>query len=220
MYEEGSIIELTNRQKDVLELVRKNAPITGEQIAEMLGISKPTIRTDLSVLVMLGMLDAKPKVGYFPGHALLPEGQSLLKLQELRVKDIQGMPVIVRDTISVHEAVITLFLENVGSLIVADAESTLLGIVSRKDLLKVTLGNPNVTTMPLSLVMTRQPNLITIGPEDTVAEAARKMIHHQVDSLPVVLIHNEAGDTPRVEVVGRITKTGMTRVLLDLLLEH
>jgi CBS domain-containing protein len=215
-YEEGCVIELTARQKEIVELVKKHTPITGDQIAEMLGSSKPTIRTDLSVLVMLGYLDAKPKVGYFPGHALLPEGQSLRKLQQVRVKDIQGMPVIVRDTASVHDAVVTLFLENVGSLMIADEESTLLGIVSRKDLLKVTLGNSNAGTMPISLVMTRQPNLITVNPEDLIVEAARKMIHHQVDSLPVVVQHVEPAGRIRVEVVGRITKTGMTRLLLDL----
>jgi CBS domain-containing protein len=197
--------------------VQKHAPVTGDQIADMLGISKPTIRTDLSVLVMLELLDAKPKVGYFPGTALLPQGQSIVQLQQTKVRDIQGMPIIVRDTVTVHDAVVTLFLENVGSLIVADEESTLLGIVSRKDLLKVTLGNPNVSTMPISLVMTRQPNLITTEPDEFALEAARKMIQHQVDSLPVVIPHQEPDGRLRVEVVGRITKTSMTRLLLDLI---
>ncbi len=199
-----------------MELVKKNAPITGEQIAETLGISRPTIRSDLSVLVMLGYLDAKPKVGYFPGNALLPEGQMVQRLQSMKVRDIQGIPVILRDTATVHDAVVTLFLENVGTLIVADEEGTLQGVVSRKDLLKVTLGNPNVATMPISLVMTRQPNLITVGPDEAVLEAARRMILHQVDSLPVVVSHAQEDGRSRVEVVGRITKTSMTQVLLDL----
>ncbi|MNH99908.1 Transcriptional repressor CcpN [compost metagenome] len=215
----GCFIELTIRQKEIIELVKKHAPIIGEQIAEMLGISRPTIRSDLSVLVMLGYLDAKPKVGYFLGSALQPEGQWVSKIKHLKVKDIQGLPVIIRDTATVHDAVVTLFLENVGSLIVADEEGTLLGIVSRKDLLKVTLGNPNVASMPISLVMTRQPNLVTVGEEDSVVEAARKMIHHQIDSLPVVIKHVEEGNRNRVEVVGRITKTSMTNLLLDLVSE-
>jgi predicted transcriptional regulator len=200
----------------MIELVKKHAPITGEVLAEMLGLSRTTIRSDLSVLVMLGYLDAKPKVGYFIGSALLPEGQLVRKLQQTKVQDIQGIPVIIRETATVHDAVVTLFLENVGSLIVADSEGTLLGVVSRKDLLKVTLGNPSVSTMPISLVMTRQPNLITIGLEDTALEAARKMIHHQVDSLPVVILHPEVSGSERAEVIGRITKTSMTRLLLDL----
>jgi CBS domain-containing protein/biotin operon repressor len=210
------VIELTIRQKEIIELVKKHAPIIGEQIAEMLGISRPTIRSDLSVLVMLGYLDAKPKVGYFVGSALQPEGQWVSKIQHMKVKNIQGVPVIVRDTATVHDAVITLFLENVGSLMVTDGEGSLQGIVSRKDLLKVTLGNPNVSTMPISLVMTRQPNLVTISQDDPVVEAARKMIHHQVDSLPVVIKHMEADGRERIEVIGRITKTNMTQLLLDL----
>jgi CBS domain-containing protein len=216
-YEEGRVIELTTRQKEILELVQQHAPVTGDQIAEMLGISKPTIRTDLSVLVMLELLDAKPKVGYFPGQALLPHGQSMIKLKQMQVKDVHGIPVIIRDTSTVHDAVVTLFLENIGTLIIADEDSTLLGIVSRKDLLKVTLGNPHAATMPISLVMTRQPNLITVSPDDLVVEAARKMIHHQVDSLPVVIPHQEADGRTRKEVVGRITKTSMTRLLVDLM---
>lgn len=182
----------------------------------MLGISRPTIRSDLSVLVMLGYLDAKPKVGYFLGQALLPEGQVVQKLQQMKVNDIQGIPVIVKDTSTVHDAVVTLFLENVGSLIVADGEGILQGIVSRKDLLKVTLGNSNAATMPISLVMTRQPNIITVSPEDSIVEAARKMIHHQVDSLPVVIVHVKSGEREQQEVIGRITKTSLTQLLLDL----
>jgi DeoR family transcriptional regulator, catabolite repression regulator len=212
---EGNDIELSLRQKEIISLVTKHAPITGEQIAEMLGISRPTIRSDLSVLVMLGYIDAKPKVGYFLGSAMLPEGLTTAKLQQMKVQEIQGIPVIVRETATVHDAVVTLFLENVGSLIVADAEGILQGIVSRKDLLKVTLGNSIASTMPISLVMTRQPNLITVSPDDSVIEAAKKMIQHQVDSLPVVTTHNEEARV-RVEVVGRITKTSMTRLLLDL----
>lgn len=56
---------------EIIDLVKKHAPITGERIAELLGISRPTIRSDLAVLVMLRYIDAKPKVGYFLGTAAL-----------------------------------------------------------------------------------------------------------------------------------------------------
>jgi CBS domain-containing protein len=200
----------------IVERIKTHAPITGEQIAEMLGVSRPTIRSDLSILVMLGYIDAKPKVGYFLGKASTTENKLIVKLEELKVKDIHSIPVIVRDTSTVHDAVVTLFLENVGSLIVTDHEGSLVGIVSRKDLLKVTLGNSNAATMPISLVMTRQPNIITIGPDAPVLEAARKLIHQQVDSLPVVMISKSVSGQERMEVIGRITKTNMTHMLLDL----
>ena len=61
-------ITLSARQREILKLVKTHAPITGDQLAEMMGIGKPTLRADLSLLVMLGLLEAKPKVGYFPGR--------------------------------------------------------------------------------------------------------------------------------------------------------
>lgn len=219
---EGVQIELTSRQLQIVELVKAHAPITGEQIAEMLGLSRPTLRSDLALLVMLGLVDAKPKVGYTPGSAMSPEAKLSRQLHELKVREVQAMPIVVKDDATVHDAVITLFMENVGSLIVIDDKSCLSGVISRKDLLKVTLGNPNASAMPVSMVMTREPNVIHIGPDDSVAEAAYRMIRHQVDSLPVVApsAHTTQEGAARWDVSGRITKTIMTKVLLDLATER
>ncbi|HZG86384.1 helix-turn-helix transcriptional regulator [Paenibacillus sp.] len=204
-------IELTARQLEIVDIVTKHAPITGDQIAEKLGVSKPTIRSDLAILAMLGYVDAKPKVGYFAGSAFKDGGRPVSPSLHLKVRDIQGVPVVVQGAASVYDAVVTMFLENVGTLIVADAEGHLEGIVSRKDLLKVTITGASAQTMPIHLVMTRHPNIVTASPDDTVLEAARKMIHHQVDSLPVV----EPVEGGKQRVLGRITKTHMTRVLAE-----
>jgi CBS domain-containing protein/biotin operon repressor len=206
----GINIELTSRQLEIVELVTKHEPVTGEHIAELLGVSRTTLRSDFSLLVMLGMLDAKPKVGYFLGSSMSPAVEKLKKFQVMKVRDVQGIPIIVRESSAVQDAVITMFLEDVGSLIVVNETGDLTGIVSRKDLLKVTVGNPGASSMPISLVMTRQPNLITVDPEESVVHAAEKLIKHQVDSLPV--ISKENGD---VQITGRITKTTVTRILLD-----
>lgn len=207
-------MQLSPRQLEIVRLVKLHAPITGEQIAEMLRLSRPTIRSDLALLVMLGELDAKPKVGYFPGQASGRDGRETAEVTGRKVKDVQSLPVIIRENATVHDAVVTLFMENVGSLIVADESSALVGVISRKDLLKVTLGNPGAATMPVSLVMTRHPNVVVAAPDETVLEAGRKMIHHQVDSLPVVVRHPD--DPGKWEVVGRITKTTMTMLLVGL----
>lgn len=212
----GIYIELTMRQIDIIGFVKNNTPITSEQIAELLGVSRPTIRSDLSVLVMLGYLDAKPKVGYFPGKNMSPETQLADQLTKTKIKEVQGIPVAIRNTATVHDAVVTLFFENVGSLFVNDEDGALIGIVSRKDLLKVTLGNPNAGAMSITLVMSRGPNLITVGPEDSLLEAAHKLIHHQVDALPVVIVTKLENGKEILEAVGRITKTTMTKVLLEL----
>ncbi len=164
---------------------------------------------------MLRHIDAKPKVGYFLGTAALDVHTPFKLIDSMKVKDVMGIPVLLRETVTVSDAVVTLFLENVGSLMIVNQEGTLAGVVSRKDLLKVTLGHATATAMPVSLVMTRQPNIITVKPEDSVLEAARKMIQHEVDSLPVI---NAIEGREGLEVVGRITKTTMTKLLLDVAL--
>ena len=201
---------------DILKLVQRTSPITGDQIAEELCVSKPTLRADLALLVMLGVLDAKPKVGYFLGSKAPGAQEIPLQLQNMKVKDVQTLPVIVRETTSVYDAVITMFIENVGGLIVCDDGCKLQGVVSRKDLLKVTVGNSGAQAMPVSMIMTRQPNIVTVTPEANVLEAARLMIRHQVDSLPIVLPVESANEP--LEVVGRITKTTMTHLLVKLAL--
>ncbi|MBB3068686.1 CBS domain-containing protein/biotin operon repressor [Paenibacillus baekrokdamisoli] len=200
---------------EIIELVQKRAPITGEQIAELLGLSRPTIRSDLVLLVMLGYIDAKPKVGYFIGNAVMKQNSNVTQITQQLVSDVMGIPVVLRETATVSDAVVTLFLENVGSIMVVDASGALAGIVSRKDLLKVTLGNAQASPILLSMVMTRYPNIATVSPDDTVREAMSKMISHQVDGLPVVHPMNPSEGSPKVEVIGRITKTTITKLLFD-----
>ncbi|AKG33566.1 helix-turn-helix transcriptional regulator [Paenibacillus durus] len=212
---EGFAIELTSRQLQIIDIVKKNAPITGEQIAEALRLSRPTIRADLSLLVMLDYIDAKPKVGYFPGGKSSRGLGSGYLLQETKVKDIQSVPIIIRETTTVHDAVVTLFLQDVGTLIICDEDGKLTGVASRKDFLKVTLGNPGAASIPVSMVMTRQPKLITVEPDDTVLDAAHKMIFHEVDSLPVVVPCEGEEAIGKLDVVGRLTKTSIVKLLLD-----
>lgn len=193
--------------------MKKHAPITGEQIAEALGISRPTIRSDLSVLVMLGYIDAKPKVGYFLGKVMTDDGQLSEQLRQLKVKDVMNRPVVIQESATVNDAVIALFMENTGFLTVTDDQGALSGMVSLKDLLKVTLGNPSAATIPISMVMTRSTRIVTVGPEDSALDAAKKMLDHQVGGMPVVTLNS---DRNRYEVVGRITKTNMTNILVEL----
>lgn len=219
---EGTTIELSSRQLEIVDLVRKHAPITGEQIAEQLGVTRPTIRSDLGLLVMLGYIDAKPKVGYFLGSTVKKEHSEADSIAGIKVREVMGIPVVLRETATVSDAVVAMFLENVGSLFVVDSAKALVGVVSRKDLLKVTLGNAQAGNVLLGMVMTRYPNVVTAFPEDTIREALRKMIAHEVDSLPVVqpmgaeeaAAGAEAGAS-KLEVVGRMTKTTLAKLLFD-----
>lgn len=213
---EGIAIELTSRQLEIIDIVNKRAPITGEQIAECLNLTRPTIRSDLSVLVMLKYIDAKPKVGYFPGLKSSNRLGSNYLLQETKVKEIQSVPIIIRETTTVQDAVVTLFLQDVGTLIICDGEGKLTGVASRKDFLKVTLGNPGAVSMPVSMVMTRQPKVVTTSPDETVLDAAHKMIFHEVDSLPVVVPSATEDSGTKLDVIGRLTKTAIVKLLLEL----
>ncbi|QGH34298.1 CBS domain-containing protein [Gracilibacillus salitolerans] len=205
------MIDFTKRQKDIMHILTKHEPITAEQIAEMLGVSKGTLRSDLAVLVMTGHIEAKPKVGYFLSKGNQANQQDVWK--ETLVKDIQGVAVTVQGTTTVNDAVISLFLEDVGSLIVVNDNNQLEGIISRKDLLKVTLGNPQATSMPVQLVMTRQPKVYTIEADKSVYEAAKMMVYYEVDSLPVV---KPIDDSQAFKVIGRITKTNIVKALIDM----
>ncbi|MGO4537237.1 helix-turn-helix transcriptional regulator [Paenibacillus sp. 2TAB19] len=210
----GSPIQLSSRQLELVELVKKHAPITGEQLAEYLGVSRPTLRSDLSLLVMLGHLDAKPKVGYFLGNAYRSSNEALQQLSSLKVREIQGVPVNVPDSLSVHDAVITLFTENADTLLVVNENKGFAGIVTPKDLLKITLGNAGAASIPVSMVMTRYPNIVTLIQDDSVLDAIRKMSLHQVDCLPVIMPRDE--QAPHPEIVGWVSKSNIIRLLADI----
>jgi len=203
-----------------MKIVKEDQPISGELIAERLHSTRPMIRSDLAMLVMLNYLEAKPKVGYTLGNGSVhKKGATMERLLQMKVKDYQSAAAVIPEKATVGDAVVALFMEDVGTLCVNDAGGALAGVVSRKDLLRVTLGNAAAASMPISLVMTRQPNIHTIGPEDTLLNAASKMISCEVDSLPVVKPANAPGEPHKIEAVGRITKTTLTKALLELALE-
>jgi len=207
-------ITLSARQNQILKLVKTHAPITGDQLAEMMGVSKPTLRADLSLLVMLRLLEAKPKVGYFPGEAGAGQDTVVKKMERALVKDVQGMPVNVSESISVHDAVITLFMGNVEALTVVDENRHFVGVVTPKDLLKITLGNTNPASIPVSMAMNRLPAIARIGPDQPLLDAVRKMLVHELDGLPVVIPAGD-GSPGRCEVAGWISKTNILRWITE-----
>ena len=50
--------------------------------------------------------------------------------------------------------------------------------------------------------------------EDDVVLAAKKIIEHEVDSIPVVEINEE--DTNQIKVIGRLSKTNITKLFLEI----
>ena len=56
---------LSERQETILQIVKENSPITGQHIANRLHVTRAALRSDLAILTMLGLIDARPKLGYF-----------------------------------------------------------------------------------------------------------------------------------------------------------
>ena len=193
-----------------MQIVKENGTITGEHIAEKLNLTRATLRPDLAILTMSGFLEARPRVGYFytgkTGTQLLAD-----KLKKLQVKDFQSIPVVIHENVSVYDAICTMFLEDVGTLFVVDDNAILVGVLSRKDLLRASIGKQELPSIPVHIIMTRMPNITICRRDDFILDVAKTLIEKQIDALPVVK------DTEKgFEVVGRITKTNMTKILVGL----
>ncbi|WP_200894713.1 helix-turn-helix transcriptional regulator [Bacillus alveayuensis] len=203
-------MELNKRQEQILQIVKDHGPITGESIAEKLNLTRATLRPDLAILTMAGYLEARPRVGYFytgkTGSQLLAD-----KIKKIKVADYQSIPVVVNENVSVYDAIVTMFLEDVGTLFVVDNDSLLVGVLSRKDLLRASIGKQELRSIPVNIIMTRMPNITMCYKDDLLIDVAERLIEKQIDAIPVVK-KTEKG----YEVVGRITKTNMTKAFVAL----
>nr|WP_191994838.1 CBS domain-containing protein [Lacticaseibacillus paracasei] len=200
---------MTQRQNKIIQLLKAESPMTGETLATKLNISLATIRADLRLLTTIGILDARPKVGYaYQGENLLQMDSQ--KFFQTTIAAILLPPTEIKLTTSMEEAVTKLFLADVGSLYVLDDDGALVGLISRKDLLRASFTNRD-TTLPASIVMTRMPNVITVSADTSIIAASKLLLKHNVDSLPVV---QNAGDT---HVIGKITKNRIFKYLIETL---
>lgn len=209
-----SPIELNKRQDVILQIVKENGPITGEHIAERLGLTRATLRPDLAILTMAGFLDARPRVGYFYAGKKTTAAftESMLNL---KVKDFQSIPVVVPDDMTVYDAIIHMFSEDVGTLFVIDKDKILQGVLSRKDLLRSSIGTQDLNKMPVHIIMTRMPNIAYCVNSESLIVAAKKLIEREIDSMPVVE-ETEQG----LVITGRLTKTNITRAFISLAETH
>lgn len=205
---------MTDRQKKIITIVKNNEPITSEKIAEDIKVTRATLRPDLAILTMIGILDARPKVGYF--YSGKSTANILAKeVSDIKVKDIMSLPIIINEESPVYEGIVTLFLEDVGTIFIVSDKGYLIGIVSRKDFLKSALGGSDMNKIPIGMIMTRSPNVVTISPEETVLEAAIKIIDHEVDSLPVVEKIKE-DNKEFFKAIGRISKSNIAKLFVEL----
>ena len=208
----GYRVKLSKRQEQIAQIVREEGPVTGSAIAEHLEVTRSALRSDLSVLTMLGVLDARPNVGYYY-VGLSKETQTAERLKSFLVSDVLSQAVVVNGDTSLYDTIVTIFTEDVGTILVCD-DSYLVGVVSRKDLLRASKGQTDSHTMPISMIMTPVSKVITVEPTDTLVEAAQKMIDYEVDCLPVV-VREDVENKKRLKVVGRVSKTTVAKVFLE-----
>ncbi len=205
-------IELSKRQEKIIEIVKRNQPITSQKIADKLGLTRSTLRSDLSILTMAGILDARPRVGYFfTGKTKMSYVAD--EISKILVEDIASIPVVLDEKTSIYDAIVFMFLEDIGSIYII-SDGFLSGVVSRKDIIKYAMGGLDLHEVPVGVIMTRMPNIIVIKKDESLISAARKLIQHEIDGLPVVEVVDE--EKKQYKVVGRITKTSITRVFVDL----
>ncbi|MGX7031350.1 helix-turn-helix transcriptional regulator [Vagococcus zengguangii] len=192
-------MKLSERQEQIIQVVKEQQPVSGEKISELLDVSRATLRSDLSFLTLAGILEATPKVGYtYTGSDL--EAFFFFKTFETTVGEIMIPPLMISLETSIRDAITTLFMYDVGSLYVIDEAQHLVGVLSRKDLLRASL-NTNIDVTPVALCMTRTPHIKTCTTDMDILEAASIIQDFEVDSLPVVDEQNAK------KVIGKITKS-------------
>lgn len=207
-------IQLSERQEKIIDIVKENEPITGEAIAQRLKLTRSTLRPDLAILTMSGILDARPKVGYFytgkTAFSFVSES-----IRKIKVSEVKSVPIVVDEESSIYDSIVTLFLEDVSSIFVT-SNGFLTGVVSRKDFLKNAIGGLDLNKTPIGVIMTRMPNIVVTKPEETILDAAMKIIDHEVDSIPVVEEVEIKDGKSEYRIIGKISKTTITRLFVEL----
>jgi CBS domain-containing protein/biotin operon repressor len=207
-------LKLSPRQEEIISLVKENQPITSEAIAEKLGVTRAALRADLAVLTMIGSLDARPKVGYvYNGKASM--GMIYQNISKIKVSEIMSKPVTVSEDTMVYDAIVYLFLNDVGTLFIEN-NGVITGAVSRKDFLKISIGGTDIHKVPVGVIMTRMPNIICANKDDNAYDVAKKIIEHEIDSIPVVETVERTDGRNQLKITGKVSKTNITKLFVKL----
>ena len=204
-------MQLNERQEKIVEIVKNHGPITGEKVAEQLNLTRASLRPDLAFLTQIGLLDARPRVGYYYKGEQNPFGL-MERMTDLTVGMYQSAPVTVTESTSVYDAIVSMFVNDVGTLFVVNENQELEGISSRKDMLKIAIGKADINQLPIGVIMTRMPNIVVAYENESLWEVAERMITHQIDGMPVV----RQMENGALKVEGRITKTNITKAFVAL----
>ena len=101
-------MKLSKRQEAIAHIVREKGPVTGSAIAEHLDVTRSALRSDLAVLTMIGVLEARPNVGYYY-VGLSPKDQTAEILRSYSVHDVLSQAVIVSPETNLYDTIVTIF---------------------------------------------------------------------------------------------------------------
>ncbi|NLK93947.1 MAG: helix-turn-helix transcriptional regulator [Clostridiales bacterium] len=205
-------MNLSERQEEIIRLVRERQPITSNALAKILGVTRAALRADLAILTMMDILEARPKVGY--SISKQPKKNIISDLlSSITVKEIMSKPAVINESTMVYDAIVNLFLVDVGTVFVEN-KGYLVGAVSRKDFLKISIGGTDIHKVPVGVIMTRMPNIICGYSEDKAYDLAKKIIEHEIDSIPIVdkVISDEGKE--QYKIIGKVSKTNITKLFV------
>jgi len=109
------------------------------------------------------------------------------------VKDVMTSPVVtIHENESVNKAAQLMDKHNVGCIIVTSKEGKPIGVITERDLVtRVLAKNAQASKLPVKEAMTSP--LITIDPNETLSEAARRMSRLDIRRLGVMYKGNLVG---------------------------
>lgn len=64
--------------------------------------------------------------------------------------------------------------------------------------------------------MTRMPNIICANENDNAYDLAKKIIEHEIDSIPVVKSYMNNEGKNIIQIIGKVSKTNITKLFVKL----
>jgi CBS domain-containing protein len=113
---------------------------------------------------------------------------------------------------TVFEAAQLMSQKEVGDLIVVDNEMPV-GIITERDFVRRIMAKGRTLDTKVSDVMSMP--LVTIGPEASLKEAARKMVKHRIRRLPVLEEHKLVGIIVVSDFARHLGKKTLTEGILE-----
>ncbi|MDR2707251.1 MAG: CBS domain-containing protein [Nitrososphaerota archaeon] len=118
------------------------------------------------------------------------------------VKDIMSSPVITADeTETTNNIAVTMSEENLGAVIITNKEKKPIGIITERDLVDRVIAKNNKPDQIKAKEIMTSP-LITIEPDTTISDVARKMSRSNIRRLGVVYKGNMIGIVSDKDVLG------------------